>query len=221
MTALAPPSDRRAIVPATLIVAQRYDRIAGVYDLADGIDRAVTDDWRRALWSAAVGPRILEVGIGAGINLPYHPAGAEVMGIDISPRMLDAAHRRAARLGVRLNLALGDVQALPMASGSFDTVVGTFVFCSVPDPLAGLEELRRVLRPGGQLLLLEHVQSCRSWLAPLLRRLDPLVVRLAGAHVARDTIASVRRAGFEKVIAHPLLLDVVQRIEARSPDVPS
>ena len=202
---------------ATSIVARRYDRIARVYDLAGGVDLLLTAGWRRDLWSSVEGARVLEVGVGTGLNFGFHPADLAVTGIDIAPKMLEAARRRAARLEAPVCLELGDVQALRFPNASFDTVVATFVFCSVPDAVRGLRELRRVLRPGGRLLLLEHVISSRPWLAAVMRALDPLTVRLSGAHIARNTFGNVEQAGFVDVVARSLLLDVVQYIDARAP----
>lgn len=199
----------------TQIVAHRYDRVARIYRGLEGLDRRWTRRWRAELWSEVEGRRVLEVGVGTGINFPFHPPGAEVVALDVSPKMLAVA--RGHQSAARVHLTLGDVQDLQWESSSFDTVVATFVFCSVPDPLRGLEEVRRVLRPGGRLLLLEHVISSRRWLAMLMRLIDPIVSRMSGAHIARDTVENVRRAGFVDVVARPLVLDVVQHIEARAP----
>jgi len=207
------PSSR----PQDQIVAHRYDRMARLYRSLENLDRRWTWDWRADLWSRVEGNRVLEVGAGTGINFPFHPAEAEVAALDVSSKMLAVARGHSAQSAARVQFVLGDVQDLPWASGSFDTVVGTFVFCSVPDALRGLQEVRRVLRPGGRLLLLEHVISSRRWLAALMRLLDPVMARLAGAHIARDTIDNVQSAGFVDVIAWPLVLDVVQHIEARAP----
>lgn len=195
------------------LVRRRYDRIARAYDLLGGLDLLLTRRWREALWSKVEGKRVLEVGVGTGINFPFYPRDAHVTGIDIAPKMLAAARKRAARTGASVDLELGDVQALQFPTASFDTVIATFVFCSVPDPVLGLRELRRVLRPHGRLLLLEHVVSARPRLARLMRSVDPLMARLSGAHIARDTVLNVERAGFADVTARPMLLDLVQLIE--------
>ncbi|MFT7578700.1 MAG: phosphatidylethanolamine/phosphatidyl-N-methylethanolamine N-methyltransferase [Myxococcota bacterium] len=108
--------------------------------------------------------------------------------------------------------AAADAQALPYEDDSFDIVVATFVFCSVPDPIQGLREARRVLRPGGSLILLEHVLSSRWWLRGPMRLIDPLAARLCGAHIARDTVANVRAAGFDDARVKPLMLDLVLQI---------
>jgi len=111
--------------------------------------------------------------------------------------MLAIARRRAQVLGISADLRLGDAQFLDFPDASFDTAVAAFVFCSVPDPLLGLRELRRVVRPGGQVLLLEHVRPANPVLGALLDTLNPLVVRLIGANVNRPTVETVRSAGLQ------------------------
>lgn len=152
--------------------------------------------WRERLWSRARG-KILEIGVGTGANFPHHPPGGRVVGIDLSPRMLTRAGRRAAKLGDPPELVRMDAEELGFPAESFDTVVATFVFCSVPNPLRGLREARRVLRPGGRLLLLEHVRSSVPWLGRLMEWINPVTLRLTGANIDRATVANVERAGFE------------------------
>lgn len=201
----------------TETIRYRYNRIAPLYDPLEWMMEWRYVPWRRALWGL-VGPgRVLEVGVGTGKNLPYHPPGAEVTAVDFSHRMLERARRRAAQLGSTARLELADVQALPYPDATFDTVVATFVFCSVPDPVRGLKELRRVLKPGGRLLLVEHVLSERPGLRWLMRLLDPLPHHLWGAHLDRETVKNVAAAGFAEVGAVNLSLDIVKRIEARAP----
>lgn len=206
--AAAPDRDK------TALVRRRYDRIARIYDLIDGPMEFLARVWRAKQWREIGDGRVLEVGIGTGKSLPFHPPNATVTAIDISPRMLDRARRRAVRLGSKAELRVADVQALPFPDASFDDVVATFVFCSVPNPVLGLREIRRVLRPGGRLSLIEHVLSRRWWLAPLLKALDPITTALWGAHLTRDTVANVAQAGFSHVESRDLALDVVKAISA-------
>lgn len=212
MTELARVDDR-----LTAVTRRRYDRIAGVYDAVEALMEVGAHRWRRELWGLVDRGRVLELGVGTGKNMQFYPPGREIVAIDLSERMLERARRRAKRLGAHVRLELADAQRLPYPDASFDAVVATFLFCSVPDPRLGLDETRRILKPGGQLLLIEHVLSERPVIARLMRWLDPTFVRVWGAHIDRETVSTVRAAGFERVVAENLLGDVVKRIEARAP----
>jgi phosphatidylethanolamine/phosphatidyl-N-methylethanolamine N-methyltransferase len=212
MNALAHIDER-----ATAETRRRYDRIAPIYDAMEWMMEWRARRWRRELWSR-VGPgRILELGIGTGKNIRYYPAGRDIVAMDISERMLARARRRAERFGADVRLELGDVQRLSYPDASFDVAVATFLFCSVPDPILGLCEVRRVLRPGGQLLLLEHVLSSRPLLRRLMRWLDPVPFHIWGAHINRNTVETVHEAGFVGVQVTDRWLDVVKQIEATTP----
>ncbi len=195
----------------------RYDRIARFYDLMEQRGEKRMAPWRAGLWGRVKGPRVLEVGVGTGKNIPYHPGNVEITGIDLSLRMLERARKRAAELSRHVDLQEADVQALPFPDGEFDTVVSTFVFCSVPDPVLGLTEIRRVLKPGGQLLMLEHVLPRRPLLALVMRTMNPMVVRMMGANINRDTVRNVKLAGFVDLLVEDLRLDIFKRIEGRVP----
>ncbi len=197
----------------TEIIRRRYDRVALIYDLMEG-PGGVMNRWRRALWSRASG-RVLEVGVGTGRNMPYYPPGVQVTAIDFSPRMLERARKRAARLGLGVDLRLMDAQQMDFPDGSFDTVVTTCVFCSVPDPVLGLREVRRVCRPDGQVLLLEHVRSRMPLVGELLDILNPITTLLIGVNINRDTVGNIRRAGLVIVEEKDLWLDILKEIVAR------
>jgi len=182
-------------VQETAATRARYDRIAPLYDWMETLAERRYSDWRRRVWSLVEGPQVLEVGVGTGKNIPYHPPGLHVVGIDLSQRMLGRARRRAERLGSLITLLQMDAQALDFPDGTFDSAVATFVFCSVPDPVLGLREMGRVIKPGGRIVLLEHVRSEDPLVGRLMDLLDPLVARLMGPHINRRTVESVRRAG--------------------------
>ncbi|HEU5099785.1 MAG TPA: class I SAM-dependent methyltransferase, partial [Roseiflexaceae bacterium] len=202
---------------ATATTRARYDRRAQLYERITRGSERVMMPGRMALWQRVHGPRVLEVGVGTGKSMPYYPSGMSLTAIDLSPRMLDQARMHAARDHVVVDLREADVQALPFPDASFDTAIASCVFCSVPDAVLGLRELRRVLVPGGQLLLLEHVLSHRPILGPIIGLLNPLVVRMMCANINRETVANVRRAGFIDLQVEDLWLDIVKWIEARTP----
>jgi len=211
MTAILTPD------PAVETVRKRYNRVAPFYDLEQAFgERLFFRKVRRELWSRVPSDaRILEVGVGTGINMSYYPHTARVTAIDISERMLERAKAHAELLGADVELKLMDAQHLTYNDDSFDVVVATFVFCSVPDPIAGLREARRILRPGGQLLLLEHVRSRNPVVGMLMDWLNPLMVRVSGANINRRTVENVRLAGFDNVEVGSHLLNIVKLIEVR------
>lgn len=146
---------------ATETTRQRYQRLSSVYDLMEGIAERRYHPWREKLWSIVPGLHVLEVGVGTGKNIPYYPAGISIMAIDLTPGMLRHAQDRVGSLKLqsKVELRLGDVQQLDFPMAAFDSAIATFVFCSVPDPVLGLRELRRVVKPGGYIFLLEHMRS--------------------------------------------------------------
>ena len=173
----------------------RYDRQAGRYDLMEApAEFLAFRRLRRRLWADVYENTVLEIGVGTGKNLAYHPRGGRVVAVDLSPRMLRRAADRARRLGKGIDFVLADVQRLPFRDGAFDVAVATFVFCSVPDPVAGLEEVRRVMRDEGRVNLLEHVRARCRVMGWLMDRVNPIAVRLTGANINRDTVSNVTRA---------------------------
>lgn len=200
------------------LTQHRYDRIAPIYDAVEWLMEIRAHRWRRDLWSRVAPGRVLELGVGTGKNLPFYPERCEIVAVDISERMLARARKKARRVGVQVRLELADVQHLPYADATFDVVIATFLFCSVLDPALGLAEARRVLKRRGRLLLVEHVLSGRPALRSLMRWLDPIPFHLWGAHINRETVRTVRAAGFVDLVETNLSLDVVRRIEAAAPD---
>jgi ubiquinone/menaquinone biosynthesis C-methylase UbiE len=204
---------------ATRTVHDRYNRVARFYDFEQSVGMGlVFRSLRRELWKRAPETgRILEIGVGTGINMQHYPPRAEMTAIDISEKMLSRASKRAGKLGREVNLRIMDAQELGFDDGAFDAVVATCVFCSVPDPVKGLREAWRVLRPGGRLLLLDHVRSDNAVAGKIMDWLNPLVVRMEGANINRRTEDNVRAAGIDQFETSRHWFGIVRMIEARKP----
>jgi ubiquinone/menaquinone biosynthesis C-methylase UbiE len=195
---------------------RRYDRIAPVYDLMEGMaEHRAMRGWREQLWSLVEGRRILEVGVGTGKNITFYPSGAEVTAIDFSPGMLARARAMAARENVVADLRLMNVEHLEFPDTSFDAVVTSCVFCSVPDPIKGFREIRRVLQPEGRGYFLEHVLSRRRVVKQTMQAANPVVVRVMGANINRDTRQNLERAGLLVESESDLWMDIVKLLVVR------
>lgn len=172
------------------IFAALYDRLNGA------MERGWMGERRARLLSGARGV-VLEIGGGTGANLPHYRDVERVMVSEPDPFMREKLRPKLARARVPVELSEAGAEELPFGDDSFDTVVSTLVLCTVPEPNRALVEIRRVLRPGGRLLFIEHVRgegSAARW----QDRIEPLWSRLlAGCHPNRDTVASLREAGFE------------------------
>jgi ubiquinone/menaquinone biosynthesis C-methylase UbiE len=169
-----------------------------MYDLMEvPIEQWAFSRWREDIWSRVKGRCILEVGVGTGKNIPYYPPHRRIIAIDLSQKMLARARHRAQELGLNVDLRLMDAQRLEFPDAAFDAALATFVFCSIPDPTAGLRELSRVVKPGGRVLLLDHVRVDLPVIGTAMDLLDPVIVRMMGAHINRRTVENVRVAGLE------------------------
>jgi ubiquinone/menaquinone biosynthesis C-methylase UbiE len=177
----------------TEVIKRRYNRTALFYDW---MDRMISNEFRRKALSYARG-KVLEVGVGTGKNLPDYPEGCAVTGIDFSPGMLARAKKKAHLAKVPVALLEMDAQQLDFPDDHFDTVVATCVFCSVPDPVRGLEEVRRVCKPAGRIILLEHVRSEHPLLGALMDLLNPVTLYLVGANINRRTVDNLQKAGIK------------------------
>lgn len=193
----------------------RYNRIAPYFDGLEGfLEGLFFRRWRKTLWQKVQGEHVLEVGVGTGKNFPYYPENCQITALDFSEKMLAQAKKKQQYKQVDVTLELMDVQSLCYADNSFDTVIASFVFCSVPLPIKGLQELYRVCKPGGQVLLLEHVLSSNPVMARMMQIMNPLINAVFGANINRKTVKNVQACGFEKVILDPTSSDMVKLIQA-------
>jgi ubiquinone/menaquinone biosynthesis C-methylase UbiE len=198
-------------------VRQIWERLAPRYDEKMGFpERLLFVGGREWVCSRAKG-EVLEVSIGTGRNLPLYESGVRLTGIDVSPAMLQFARRRAAELGIGAELRVGDAQGLELPDSAFDTVVCTLALCSIPDPRAAVREMKRVLRPGGRMLLLEHVRSPRFMVRMIQHALDPIAVWLQGDHITREPLELLRAEEFEVEEVERSKLGLVERVSARKP----
>jgi phosphatidylethanolamine/phosphatidyl-N-methylethanolamine N-methyltransferase len=202
--------------PDSAAIQQRYNRIAPYFEGLEAVmEGLIFKGWRKKCWQQVQGHHILEVGVGTGKNFDYYPTNARITAIDFSQEMLKRAAQKRIRKNVAVELDLMDVQSLYFADNSFDTVVATFVFCSVPLPLKGLKELYRVCKPGGQVILLEHVLSSNHILASVMNFINPAVVALVGANINRNTLKNVQACPFNSIHVDERSSDLIKLIVAR------
>ena len=195
--------------------AQRYTRIAKLYDLFQWpLEIFHLSRLRREVIARAEG-KILEVGIGTGKNLSYYQLSADLSGIDFSSGMLNVARTKAAQLGLyNTTLIEMDIEAMNFPDNTFDTIISTFVFCTVPDPDKGLRELYRVLKPGGKAIFLEHMKSNSKWLNALLWLMEKVTTPLLGTSMLRETQKGIEKAGFRVFISQNKAFDILRLIVA-------
>jgi len=194
-----------------------WDRQAPGYDRAMAFsERRLFRDTRAWLCGRA-GGRTLEVAVGTGLNLPHYPAGLQLTGLERSPRMAGLARRRADELGLTVDLRIGDAQQLPFPDAWFDTVVCTFALCCIPDERRALAEMARVVRPGGLLLLADHVRST-AWPVRILQAaVDVVSVPWHGEHHRRRPLPQVEALGFAVEGHDRFTLGMIERLAARRP----
>ena len=141
--------------------------------------------------------KVLEIAAGTALNLPHYPADTTVTGVELSPAMAELGRERAAELGREIDMQVGDAEQLEFADETFDTVVCTYGLCTIPDDRAAVREAKRVLRPGGRIVLAEHVRSPNPIVRTIQRLIDPLAHRCGGDHLLREPLEPLAEEGFE------------------------
>ena len=201
----------------TEITKSRWNRTARHYDYMMAlVEWVIVRRWRRLLWSRVESSRVLEIGVGTGNNIPYYPADAQITAIDFSEEMLKRAKNRASRHKVKVNLRKMDAQNLEFADNTFDSVTGTMVFCSIPDPVRGIREVERVCKHGGKVVLLEQDFSSNRFSRLMVKLVNPLVTRM-GSDFRRRTIEDVTKSNLKVERVTNLWAGLFKLIEARKP----
>jgi ubiquinone/menaquinone biosynthesis C-methylase UbiE len=194
-----------------------YERTASRYNRQIRLaEQILLGHGRQWVCSQAAGD-VLELAVGTGRNLRYYPEEIRLTGIELSPAMLALARQEAAALGRHIDLREGDAQALEFPEQSFDSVTCTLSLCTIPDDRAAMREALRVLRPGGRIILLEHVRSPIQPVRAGQRLLEPLFLRFEHDHLTRDPLDYLATEGFEIDTITRLKWGIVERVVARKP----
>lgn len=178
-------------------IQQRYNRIAGLYDILEAPMEHMFSKWRKQLLSEASG-KTLEVGIGTGKNIPFYPEDIELTGIDFSQKMVEITSNKLKKHPrPKTRIIQMDAEEMKFDDNTFDTVVTSCVFCSVPHAVEGLKEIKRVCRKGGKVLMLEHVRSENKTVGKFMDFINPIPLYIYGANINRRTYENLLKAGFE------------------------
>jgi ubiquinone/menaquinone biosynthesis C-methylase UbiE len=193
-----------------------YDEIAEQYEKKIWFDQHIlgVKRLRKNLLSKATG-KILEVACGTGLNIPLFPAGSDITAVDLSPNMLEVGRANATKHGLNVNFIVMDAENLKFVDGSFDTVVSTLSTCTFPDPVKALQEMKRVCRPNGLILLLEHGHSSLPWLANFQDRNEyKHFQEHAGCRWNQNPLDLVKSAGIRILRSKRNILGMFHSVEA-------
>jgi len=200
-------------------IQKRYNRIAPIYDVMEiMLEKGKMGNWRSQLWQRVAeniplsDGRLLEAGVGTGKNIKYYPDGIELYAIDFSEKMLERARTKANDYHKNVKLMQMDIQNLTFADNYFDIIVTSCVFCSVPDPVQGLKELRRVCKSDGKIIMLEHMRTEAEPWGKLMDAFNWVSLYTWGANINRRTMENIEQAGIKIVEVNDLLFDVVREI---------
>jgi len=193
-------------------IKRRYNRASTIYDILESpMEIMALKKWRVDLMKELNG-KVLEVGVGTGKNILFYPEDADITAIDFSEKMLNKAKLKAEELNKKIKFYNMDAELMDFQDNTFDTVFTTCVFCSVPDPVQGLKEIKRVCKPGGKIIMIEHVRSEKRVLGLIMDLLNPLVVNSYGANINRRTVNNIEQAGFSRINITNLFSDIVKKI---------
>lgn len=193
-------------------IKNRYNRISPIYDLMEGMmESGFFTNWRKDIIQELEG-KVLEAGVGTGKNIEYYPNNLDITAIDFSHKMLLKAAQKRMKHDKKVKLIQMDIQDMDFNDNSFNTIFSSFVFCSVPDPIKGLEELRRVCKKNGKIILLEHVRSEKKIMGLLMDIMNPIPLHVYGANINRRTLDNVYKAGLSNVHVTRLYKDIVLKI---------
>lgn len=194
-------------------IKKRYNRAAKFYDILENpMEVMALKKWRIELMKELKG-NVLEVGVGTGKNIEYYPSNIDITAIDFSKRMLEKAYEKSIKFDKKVKLVSMDVQNMDFPDNTFDVIFTTCVFCSVPDPILGLREMRRVCKSNGKIIMIEHVRSEKKVLRVFMDILNPIVVNTYGANINRKTVDNINSVGFINVSVINLYSDIVKKIE--------
>jgi ubiquinone/menaquinone biosynthesis C-methylase UbiE len=193
------------------VTRDKWDKVSKSFDLFSYADDRRYGPYKTELFKKIRGNTLM-VAAGTGNDFKFFPPGLTITALDISPKMLEKAAVKAAKYEGSITLREADVTHLEFSDATFDTIVTVCTFCSVPKPIAGLRELHRVLKPGGQILMFEHVRSAIGAFGLVLDMMTPLTRKL-GPEMNRDTVGNVQKAGFRLRRVSNVYLDIVKTIE--------
>ncbi len=193
--------------------SKKYDRLSRFYDRFEGsMEKKKFAKWRKMVFQLIPsGSTVLEVGIGTGKNIPFYGKDVHVVGIDFSKGMLDKAREKAKDLPEKkVELLQMDVAQLDFPDNHFDFVVSTCVFCTVPDPMGGVKEIKRVLKPDGKMIFLEHMRSSRWYNNLILYAMSGVSIPLMGTSLVRKTKLTIQQSGLHVIDEKNLFSDIVK-----------
>jgi ubiquinone/menaquinone biosynthesis C-methylase UbiE len=200
-------------------IKKRYDRIASIYDSMEVMmEQGKMGSWRKRLWQRVEenlpesDGKLLEAGVGTGKNIQYYPDNIELYAIDFSEKMLKKARQKADATAKEINLIQMDIQNLDFPDNFFDIIVTSCVFCSVPDPVKGLKELKRVCKNDGKIIMLEHMRSKKEPIGSLMDLFNWVSLYTYGANINRKTIENIEKAGLKIKEINELFYDIVKEI---------